>query len=219
MDVLLVAGEGEESATRLAAALTAEGHDVRPVGEADAELALRRGGIDVVVVTTEAAAALARRVVAPATPVVRSLASASSDAVAEALAGGVDEAVHPGMGSRELVARVERVCRHGASGAAELGALRVDPVAGEASWRGKRLALTRRERELLHALAAADGRPVRREALYRQVWGYAMPRGDRTVDVNVRRLRAKLADAEGAAIETEPGVGYRLVVAPAVTTL
>ena len=218
MDVLLVAGEGEESATRLAAAITAEGHDVRPVGEADAELALRRGGIDVVVVTTEAAAASARRVV-PATPVVRSLASASSDAVAEAIASGVDEAVHPGMGSRELVARVERVCRRGAPGAAELGALRVDPVAGEASWRGKRLALTRRERELLHALAAADGRPVRREALYRQVWGYAMPRGDRTVDVNVRRLRAKLADAEGAAIETEPGVGYRLVVAPAVTNL
>lgn len=218
MDVLLVAGEGEEPAARLATALEADGHRVRRVAETDAELALRQGGTDVVAAATDAALATARRV-APGTAVVRCLGAASSDAVAVALAAGADDAVHPGMGTRELVARVERVCRRGELAAIENGPLRVDPVAGEATWQGKRLALTGRERELLHALAAAGGRPVRREALYRQVWGYAMPRGDRTVDVNVRRLRAKLAHAEGATIETELGVGYRLVVAAAVTAL
>ena len=54
---------------------------------------------------------------------------------------------------------------------------------------------------------------MRRETIYRLVWGWAMPRGDRTVDVNVKRLRAKLgksgADAE---IRTHPGVGYALEV-------
>jgi DNA-binding response OmpR family regulator len=47
-----------------------------------------------------------------------------------------------------------------------------------------------------------------------------MARGDRSVDVNVKRLRDKLASAVGAplAIETEPSVGYRLVVADAAVT-
>jgi DNA-binding response OmpR family regulator len=54
---------------------------------------------------------------------------------------------------------------------------------------------------------------VRREVLYRLVWGWAMPRGDRTVDVNVKRLRDKL-QRSGAEVEirTHPGVGYALDV-------
>jgi DNA-binding response OmpR family regulator len=84
------------------------------------------------------------------------------------------------------------------------------------------LQLTPRERDVLHALAAAQGATVRREVLYRLVWGYAMARGDRTVDVNVKRLRDKLAAAVGAplTIETEQAVGYRLTVSgTAVTAL
>jgi DNA-binding response OmpR family regulator len=68
----------------------------------------------------------------------------------------------------------------------------------------------------------AQGSTVRRGHLYRIVWGYAMARGDRTVDVNVKRLRDKLAGQIGnpVTVETEPGVGYRLVVASdAVTAL
>ena len=64
------------------------------------------------------------------------------------------------------------------------------------------LSLTARETEVLQVLAAAHPRPVRREVVYRMVWGWAMPRGDRTVDVNVKRLRDKL--------RTHPGVGYAL---------
>jgi DNA-binding response OmpR family regulator len=74
--------------------------------------------------------------------------------------------------------------------------------------------LTPRERDVLYVLARASGATLRREAIYRAVWGYAMARGDRSVDVNVKRLRDKLAAEVGAplSIETEPGVGYRLVV-------
>ena len=98
--------------------------------------------------------------------------------------------------------------------------LLVDPERGEATWYGRRLPLTQRERDVLHALAEVGGATLRREVLYRRVWGYAMARGDRAVDVNVKRLRTKLAAEVGApvAIETEPGVGYRLVVAEAAVT-
>ena len=54
-----------------------------------------------------------------------------------------------------------------------------------------------------------------REILYKRVWGYAMARGDRSVDVNVKRLRGKLAKVAGTALEikTQPGIGYRLELA------
>ena len=126
------------------------------------------------------------------------------------------------MGAQEQAARVaalaERAPRPEA--AVVLGPLRVDPERGEATWYGRRLPLTQRERDVLHALAEVGGATIRREVLYRRVWGYAMARGDRAVDVNVKRLRTKLAAEVGApvAIETEPGVGYRLVVAEAAVT-
>jgi DNA-binding response OmpR family regulator len=93
-----------------------------------------------------------------------------------------------------------------------VGALAVDPDAAEVRWEGRDLELTRRERELLSVLVAAVGRTLRREAIHRAVWGHAMARGDRTVDVTVSRLRRRLATA-GVTVEivTQPGVGYRLV--------
>ena len=130
------------------------------------------------------------------------------------------------MGTEELAARLDAAVRRGGRGhpeAVELGGLRVDATAGEASWDGDELPLTPRERAVLQVLAESAGRTVRRELLYKQVWGYTMARGDRTVDVNVKRLRDKLAArGAGAAIKTQAGVGYRLelaAAAPAVTTL
>src|SRR5262249_14345475 len=52
--------------------------------------------------------------------------------------------------------------------------------------------LSRKEYELLYQLAAADGRVLEREDIYQRVWGYTMARGDRSVDVFVRKLRQKL---------------------------
>jgi DNA-binding response OmpR family regulator len=134
--------------------------------------------------------------------------------VADAYAAGADELMLPGMGVREPTARLYPLARRAPAGEAALtvGPLVVDRDRGEASWHGRRLHLTARERGVLHALASHHGSAVRREAIYRAVWGYAMTRGDRSVDVNVKRLRDKLAEQVGPplAIETEPGVGYRL---------
>ena len=69
------------------------------------------------------------------------------------------------------------------------------------------LDLTYKEFELLHYLAAHPGRVFTREQLLSEVWGTDYFGGTRTVDVHVRRLRAKLGENEGL-ISTVRGVGY-----------
>jgi len=69
--------------------------------------------------------------------------------------------------------------------------------------------LTFKEFELLRFLAEHRGRVFTRPALMREVWGYDFYGGTRTVDVHVRRLRAKLGPAHESLIETVRGVGYR----------
>lgn len=188
------------------------GHEVRVVATlGEAELAVRSGRVDVVLCAGDAAAVKRRLGMLP---VAVSLPVASTEGVADAFAAGADEVLHPGMGERERTARLEALARRVPAGeaAATVGPLVVDRDRGEATWHGRRLALTARERGVLSELAAAPGSTVRREAIYRAVWGYAMTRGDRSVDVNVKRLRDKLAQQVGPplSIETEPGVGYRL---------
>jgi len=77
--------------------------------------------------------------------------------------------------------------------------------------------LTRREFELLELLAGAEGRVLEREDIYRRVWGYEMARGDRSVDVFVRKLRQKLEKTSPGwrYIHTHFGVGYRFAAEPA----
>src|SRR6202043_2208701 len=72
-------------------------------------------------------------------------------------------------------------------------------------------ALSRKEYELLFQLAAADGRVLEREDVYQRVWGYTMVRGDRSVDVFVRKLRQKLERVSPGwrYMHTHFGVGYR----------
>jgi len=74
---------------------------------------------------------------------------------------------------------------------------------------GAPVRLTRREYDLLTFLCQHPGRVFGRGQLLRQVWGYEMVSGERTVDVHVRRLRVKLGD-RGPVIATMRGVGYRL---------
>jgi DNA-binding winged helix-turn-helix (wHTH) protein len=76
---------------------------------------------------------------------------------------------------------------------------------------GSSLDLTRREFELIELLATAEGRVLEREEIYSRLWGYAMVRGDRSVDVFVRKLRQKLekASPRWRYIHTHFGIGYR----------
>jgi hypothetical protein len=77
--------------------------------------------------------------------------------------------------------------------------------------RGRPLDLTFREFELLKALASAPNRVFTRDLLLQEVWGYDYFGGSRTVDVHVRRVRAKLGPEYESMIATVRGVGYKLV--------
>ena len=81
---------------------------------------------------------------------------------------------------------------------------------------GRALTLSVRELELLAALGRREGRVVPREELYRTVWGVPMRAADRSVDVYVHKLRAKLANAlpEWQFIHTHFGFGYRFQPEP-----
>ncbi len=93
-----------------------------------------------------------------------------------------------------------------------VGELEIRPREGLALARGHALTLSVREFDLLVALAGQAGRIVSREELYRQAWGGTLRGGDRSCDVYVHKLRAKLERALPGQrfIHTHVGFGYRL---------
>lgn len=100
------------------------------------------------------------------------------------------------------------------SGVLKIGDLTVNPENYQVYVRGRPLDLTYKEFELLKFLAQRPGRVCDRDLLLREVWGYDYYGGTRTVDVHIRRLRAKLGAEHEALIETIRNVGYRLVPRP-----
>ena len=92
------------------------------------------------------------------------------------------------------------------------GELVIDEATYSARIRGAALDLTFKEFELLKYLAQHPGRVFTRSQLLQEVWGYDYFGGTRTVDVHVRRLRAKLGDLESL-IGTVHNVGYRFTAA------
>ncbi len=91
------------------------------------------------------------------------------------------------------------------------GELMINEGSYTAKVRGRVLDLTFKEFELLKFLAAHPGRVFTRAVLLQEVWGYDYFGGTRTVDVHVRRLRAKLGPEHEALIGTVRNVGYRFV--------
>ena len=91
------------------------------------------------------------------------------------------------------------------------GELEIRPDQGLALARGRALTLSVREFELLVAMARRQGAIVKREDLYRSVWGTELRARDRSVDVYVSKLRSKLEAAlpDRQFIHTHPGFGYR----------
>jgi DNA-binding response OmpR family regulator len=86
----------------------------------------------------------------------------------------------------------------------------IDVAGYEARLRGRRLDFTHQEFELLRFLAQNRGRVYTREQLLQKVWGYEYAGGTRTVDIHVRRVRAKLGATAGGVIETVRNVGYKM---------
>jgi DNA-binding response OmpR family regulator len=99
-----------------------------------------------------------------------------------------------------------------AGGLIRAGELTIDPDTYAAKLKGRPLDLTYKEFELLKFLAQHPGRVFTRDQLLREVWGYDYFGGTRTVDVHVRRLRAKLGSEYESMIGTVRQVGYKFVV-------
>jgi DNA-binding response OmpR family regulator len=135
---------------------------------------------------------------------------------------GADDWVTKPCHPEEVIARVEAVVRRRRRAEAattepiEVGEVQIRADQFQAYAAGRSIDLTRREFELIQLLADAEGRVLEREEIYQRVWGYAMARGDRSVDVFVRKLRQKLekASPDWRYIHTHFGVGYRFAAEP-----
>jgi DNA-binding response OmpR family regulator len=139
----------------------------------------------------------------------------------DGLRRGVDRWLTKPVAAEELLATIESAVRHpgpaGSSGTGDgsapiaAGELVIDPGGWSCSVRGTILRLTVKEFGVLVALAQRRGRIVPREEVFARVWGRELAAGDRTIDVYIRRLRAKLAAASPGwrYLHTHKGRGYR----------
>ena len=131
---------------------------------------------------------------------------------------GADDVVLSSAGPAELEARLRLAIGRQASAAPAApdeirsGELSIDEATYTARLRARVLDLTFKEFELLKFLAQHPGRVFTRAHLLQEVWGYDYFGGTRTVDVHVRRLRAKLGPEHEALIGTVRNVGYRFVL-------
>jgi DNA-binding response OmpR family regulator len=130
---------------------------------------------------------------------------------------GADDVVLCSAGPAEFEARLRMAIGRQASAVPAApdeirsGDLSIDEATYTARLRARALDLTFKEFELLKFLAQHPGRVFTRAHLLQEVWGYDYFGGTRTVDVHVRRLRAKLGAEHESLIGTVRNVGYRFV--------
>jgi DNA-binding response OmpR family regulator len=133
---------------------------------------------------------------------------------------GVDDVLLAGAGPAEVEARLRltqgrlALARDDDESASVIrtGGVEIDEGSYTARLDGRLLDLTFKEFELLKYLAQHPGRVFTRQQLLQEVWGYDYFGGTRTVDVHVRRLRAKLGPERESLIGTVRNVGYRFVL-------
>ena len=133
---------------------------------------------------------------------------------------GADDYVTKPYSSRELIARIKAVLRRGISDAdlsadlevISVGPIRLDTARHQASINGNPIALPLKEFELLEFLMRNSGRVLTRSQLIDRVWGGDYFGDTKTLDVHVKRLRAKIEvdPANPLLIQTIRGLGYKL---------
>lgn len=129
------------------------------------------------------------------------------------LDNGADDFISKPFGMMELVARVRAVLRRTEPAAAsteyQIGPLYVSPERHIVKVNGKDVTLTYKEFEILCLMLENEGVVLTRSVLMDRIWGCEFERENRTLDVHIRTLRAKLGEA-GSCIETVRGVGYKI---------
>jgi DNA-binding response OmpR family regulator len=150
-----------------------------------------------------------------ATPIVMLTAKGEESDKVLGLELGADDYLAKPFSPRELVARIRALLRRTSresQGAAKAqlkyGSLEIDSVSYEVKVKGKAVALTAKEFQLLYFLANRPNRVITREILMDEVWSMDSDVETRTVDVHMRRLRKKLGKAAGH-LQTVRSVGYK----------
>ena len=134
-----------------------------------------------------------------------------------ALELGADDYMVKPFDPKELVARVKAVTRRyttevSTSDIIKYSDLTIDIGAYEVVYNNEVIKLAPKELELLHYMASSPNKVFTREQLMYEVWGYDYPGDSRTVDVHIKRLRAKLKGGENWEVQTVWGVGYKFEV-------
>ena len=130
---------------------------------------------------------------------------------------GIDEVILENAGPAEVDARIRLVISRlkgtedSVNAEIERGDLVIDESAYSVKIKGQLIDLTFKEFELLKFLAQHPGRVFSRQQLLQEVWGFDYFGGTRTVDVHVRRLRAKLGPEYENFISTLRNVGYKFI--------
>jgi DNA-binding response OmpR family regulator len=218
LDVLLLTNEADFQAalpTLDTFALTVR---TAPLGDGEVSLA---DGADVAIIDSRsdlvAARTACRHLTAnrPALAVVAVVAPA--DFVEVDVDWNFDDVLLPAAGSAELQARLRLAItrrRKAVGGTLQFGELMLHPASYTVSLNGEDLGLTLTEFKLLNFLVQHAGRAFSRTRLMHEVWGYESNGRVRTVDVHVRRLRAKLGPAHESMVDTVRGVGYMAASPP-----
>jgi len=216
---VLVVGEAPDSFAETV--LKAEGWGVTTVDASEIVACVETQRPDLVVLHlerfglgVETCAALRARSRVPVMILSRS--SAEEDVVA-GLRSGADALVVEGVGAREFVARVRALLRrvppprrHEPTDAISVGPVVLNRATRQVTVDAVPVLMPRREFDILAVLMHEVDRTVTKDSLRRQLWG--IWRDSRTLDVQVRRLRVRLAAAEGRRrIVTVRGVGYRFI--------
>jgi len=208
---------------RLAALLQTEGFEVETVGAFDRiELMLQTYApelvvLEVTVLGVETVGTCAAITTVTSAPLVLLCETADESSILAAYRAGAASVLTESTGSRELVARARALLRRGMAVDVGLGdVITVGPVVLDRACRqltvgGRLVPVPRREFDIAEALMRRAGTVVTRRNLLMELWG-GTTRDSKTLDVQVGRLRARLAAAEGRRrILTVRGVGYRFV--------
>jgi two-component system, OmpR family, response regulator len=221
---VLLADDDVELAGMLKEYLEREGFGVATVhdGEAAARLALSGGYqivvLDVMMPKLDGIEALRQIRQTSRVPVVMLTARGDDVDRIVGLELGADDYVPKPCTPRELVARLRAILRRAQGGSnvrgangrpLEIGALSLWPEKRRAQWRGRELALTSIEFNVLEVLMRNAGRVVSKHELSEQALGRPLARFDRSIDVHLSAIRQKLGDG-ARMIRTVRGLGYHL---------